>query len=218
MKRHSLLFISVATIITVFISSTTAMYSSSVIEKLKPTSEEIPDGYMFGQVPDFAQSLLKNNPWSLDQAAIKKLTNRIYPGGEYTKVSDLHMTIITNKKNPYGDDIVCYIFIFRNEKSAQEELAKAQARVAELEAVPAAGGPVNTAAAEGDDKLEKGNSDKPDKFAEQAAIAKSQPGTTAAMNARRRLLTNVSILIFFKKCIISFNIKSVLISSVIRNN
>lgn len=124
MKRHSLLFISVATILTVFISSTTAMYSSSVIEKIKPTSEEIPAGYMFGQVPDFAQGLLKNNPWSLDQAAIKKLTNRIYPGGEYTKVSDLHMTIITNKKNPYGDDIVCYIFVFRNEKSAQEELVK----------------------------------------------------------------------------------------------
>lgn len=124
MKRHSLLFISLTTIVTVFISSTTAMYSSSVIEKIKPTIEEIPAGYMFGQVPEFAQSLLKANPWTLDQAAIKKLTNRIYPGGEYTKVSDLHMTIITNKKNPYGDDIVCYIFIFKNEKSAQEELIK----------------------------------------------------------------------------------------------
>jgi len=108
----------------VFIGSTSAMYSSSIIEKIKPTAEEIPAGYMFGQVPDFARSLLKSNPWSLDQAAIKKLTNRIYPGGEYAKVSDLHMTIITNKKNPYGDDIVCYIFIFRNEKSAQEELIK----------------------------------------------------------------------------------------------
>lgn len=70
-------------------------------------------------------------------------------------------------------------------QSTQEELAKAQARVAELEAVPAAGGPINTAAAGGNEKLGKDNSDKPDKFAEQAAIAKSQPGTTAAMNARR---------------------------------
>jgi len=124
MKKHSLLFISITTIITVFISSTTAMYSSSIIEKIRPTTEEIPAGYMFGQVPGFAQSLLKSNPWSLDQAAIKKLANRIYPGGEYSKISDLHMTIITNKKNPYGDDIVCYIFIFKNEKSAQEELVK----------------------------------------------------------------------------------------------
>jgi len=124
MKRHSLLIISIMTFAAVFIGSTSAMYSSSIIEKIKPTAEEIPAGYMFGQVPDFARSLLKSNPWSLDQAAIKKLTNRIYPGGEYAKVSDLHMTIITNKKNPYGDDIVCYIFIFRNEKSAQEELIK----------------------------------------------------------------------------------------------
>ncbi len=124
MKRHSILIIFVLTIATVFISSSGAMYSSSIIEKIKPISDEIPTGYMFGQVPEFARSLLKSNPWTLDQTAIKKLTNRIYPGGEYTKVSDLHMTIITNKKNPYGDDIVCYIFIFRNEKSAQEELVK----------------------------------------------------------------------------------------------
>jgi len=124
MKRHSLIAISIITVVSVFIGSTTTMYSSSIIEKIKPTTTEIPEGYMFGQVPDFAQSLLKTNPWNLDQAAIKKLTNRIYPGGEYTKVSDLHMTIITNKKNPYGDDIVCYIFVFKNEKSAQEELIK----------------------------------------------------------------------------------------------
>ena len=124
MKRHSLMAISIITIVSVFIGSTTTMYSSSIIEKIKPTATEIPEGYMFGQVPGFAQSLLKTNPWNLDQAAIKKLTNRIYPGGEYTKVSDLHMTIIANKKNPYGDDIVCYIFIFKNEKSAREELIK----------------------------------------------------------------------------------------------
>ncbi len=124
MKRRSFLIISLITIVSVFIGSTSAMYSSSIIEKIRPTNEEIPAGYMFGQVPEFAQSLLKNNPWNLDQAAIKKLTNRIYPGGEYSRVSDLHMTIITNKKNPYGDDIVCYIFVFNNEKSAQEELIK----------------------------------------------------------------------------------------------
>lgn len=124
MKRHSLIIISFITFVSIFISSTTAMYSSSIIEKIRPTSEEIPDGYMFGKVPGFAQSLLKDNPWNLDQAAIKKMANRIYPGGEYSKITDLHMTIIANKKNPYGDDIICYIFIYKNEKSAQEELSK----------------------------------------------------------------------------------------------
>jgi hypothetical protein len=124
MKKYTLLAISLTTILTVFIGSTSAMYSSSIIEKIKPTNEDIPAGYMYGQVPGFAQSLLKNNPWNLDQTAIKKMTNRIYPGGEYSKISDIHMTIIANKRNPYGDDIVCYIFIYKNEKSAQEEAAK----------------------------------------------------------------------------------------------
>ena len=110
--------------ITFFISSSTVMYSSTVIDKIRPTSEEIPAGYMYGQVPGFAQSLLKSNPWTLDQTAIKKMTPRIYPGGEYSKVSDIHMTIIANKRNPYGDDIVCYIFIFKNEKAAAEEMSK----------------------------------------------------------------------------------------------
>jgi len=124
MKRHSFMIISLITFITIFISSTTAMYSSSIIEKIRPTSDQIPAGYMFGKVPGFAQSLLKENPWNLDQTAIKKMANRIYPGGEYSKITDLHMTIIANKKNPYGDDIICYIFVFKNEKSAQEELLK----------------------------------------------------------------------------------------------
>lgn len=124
MKKITFLIIAAVTFTAVFIGSSTAMYSSSVIEKIKPTASEIPDGYMFGQVPEFARGLLKNNPWTLDQAAIKKLTNRIYPGGEYTKVSDLHMTIITSKRNPYGDDIMCYIFIYKNEKATKEEMAK----------------------------------------------------------------------------------------------
>jgi hypothetical protein len=124
MKKNKISAIIILIFITFFISSSTVMYSSSVIEKIRPTLEEVPSGFMFGQIPGFAQSLLKANPWSLDQTAIKKLTHRIYPGAEYSKVADLHMTIIANKKNPYGDDIVCYIFIFKNEKSAIEEMNK----------------------------------------------------------------------------------------------
>lgn len=124
MKTGKFTAIIILLFITFFISSSAMMYSSTVIDKIRLTSEEIPAGYMYGQVPGFAQSLLKSNPWSLDQTAIKKMTSRIYPGGDYSKVSDIHMTIITNKKNPYGDDIVCYIFIFKNEKSATEEMNK----------------------------------------------------------------------------------------------
>ncbi len=124
MKRNSLLIIPFITFFIVFLTGITEINSSSLIEQIKPTAEEIPEGYMFGQVPKFAQNVLKNNPWSLDKDAIKRMTGRIYPGGEYTKVSDLHMSIITNKNKPYGSDMGCYIFIFRDKKAAQEELMK----------------------------------------------------------------------------------------------
>ena len=124
MKKNSFKGIFIVIITVLLIANTTSMYSSTVIAKIRLTIEDIPEGFMFGQVPEFAKGLLKNNPWDLDQAAIKKLTSRIYPGGEHSKVSDMHMTIIANKKNPFGDDIGCYIIIYKNAKSAKEELVK----------------------------------------------------------------------------------------------
>lgn len=100
------------------------MYSSSIIEKVKPGNEDIPAGFVIGQIPGFAKNLLKSNPWNFDHTAIKKMTGRIYPGGEYTKVADIHMTILAKQKNPYGDDIVCYVMVFRDKRSATEELIK----------------------------------------------------------------------------------------------
>ena len=124
MKKNSFNRIFIIIITILLIGNTTSMYSTTTIEKIKLTIDELPEGYMFGQVPEFAKGLLKNNPWNLDQDAIKKLTNRIYPGGEHSKVSDIHMTIIADKKNPFGDDIGCYIIIYKNTKSAKEELTK----------------------------------------------------------------------------------------------
>ncbi len=100
------------------------MYSYSTIEQLRPTEKDVPAGFRFGLIPDFAKSLLKDNPWKLDRPAIKKLAHRIYPGGEQSRISDIHMTIIANSKKPYGDDIVCYIFLFRDSRSAAEEVKK----------------------------------------------------------------------------------------------
>ena len=124
MKKNTFKGIFVIIITILLIGNTTSMYSTTIIEKIKLTIDEIPEGFMFGQVPDFAKGLLKNNPWNLDQDAIKKLTSRIYPGGEYSKISDIHMTIIANKKNPFGDEIGCYIILYKNAQSAKEELTK----------------------------------------------------------------------------------------------
>ena len=124
MKRKAISLLTVTIFIFIFIVTSKAMYSSSVIEKIKPAAEDIPAGFVIGQIPGFAKNLLKANPWNFDHDAIRKMTNRIYPGGEYSKIADIHMTILAKQKNPFGDDIVCYIFVYRDKKSADEEIAK----------------------------------------------------------------------------------------------
>ena len=101
-----------------------ADYKAFDIETIKLTKKDVPSGFIFGKVPKFARRVLKNNPWMLDKSAIKKLTRRIYPGGNYTKISKIHMTIMANRKNPYGDDIVCYVILFRNSRVARKEINK----------------------------------------------------------------------------------------------
>ncbi|MCL1864516.1 MAG: hypothetical protein FWF73_01745 [Spirochaetes bacterium] len=124
MKKNSLRGIVIFISMILFIGNTTSMYSSDIIEKIKITVDEIPDGYMFGQVPEFAKGILKNNPWNFDKDAIKKFTDRIYPGADYRNISEIHMTIIASKNKPLGNDIGCYIMIYKNGKAAKDELKK----------------------------------------------------------------------------------------------
>ncbi|HOO70474.1 MAG TPA: hypothetical protein PK926_01855 [Spirochaetota bacterium] len=118
----SLLVIIMVAFIFVFRGSTE--YSTDVIEKLKISSGEVPEGFVFGKVPGFAKNVLKDNPWLMDRAAIKHLTGRIYPGGDSGLVNKIHMTIIANRDNPFGDDIVCYIIIYNDARTARSEIAK----------------------------------------------------------------------------------------------
>lgn len=122
-KRLVILIITIATA-GFFISNLAAFSGQIEIEKIKLTDKDIPDGFRYGIIPDFASGLLKANPWVLDQNAMKKLTHRIYPGAEYAKISSIHMTILASNENPYGDDIVCYIFTFKDQESAKTETEK----------------------------------------------------------------------------------------------
>jgi hypothetical protein len=61
----------------------------------------------------------------MDKAAIKRLTDKVYPGGDYNKISGMHVSIIANKKTPLGDDIVCYVILYKSMKAAQDEIRKA---------------------------------------------------------------------------------------------
>ena len=60
----------------------------------------------------------------MDRNAIVRLSDKIYPGGDYTKISDIYMAIMTNKNRPFGDDIVCYIILYKSINSAKDELKK----------------------------------------------------------------------------------------------
>lgn len=107
-----------------FLSSSAAMYSNSVIEIVKLNDSDIPAGYRYGIIPEFAKNMLKNNPWDLDQNAMSRFASRIYPGADSRSMAHVHMTIIASEKNPYDDDIVCYVFLYKDKKSAEQEIAK----------------------------------------------------------------------------------------------
>lgn len=120
------LFILLIMNVTVFAFSTSGIpeFHSNIVNKIKITQDDIPSGFIYGKIPPFARKVLKNNPWMMDRHAIKRLTKQIYPGGNYQLVSNIHVTILANEKNPFGDDIVCYIILFNNSRNAQKEVQK----------------------------------------------------------------------------------------------
>ena len=124
MKKGIALTVFISLFVFIYSASGMTDYGMEIIDRVKLKDTDIPGGFMFGKIPAFAQRVLKDNPWKLDESAIKKLTRNIYPDGDYQKVSGIHMTILANKKNPHGDDIVCYIFLYRNSQSAKTEISK----------------------------------------------------------------------------------------------
>ena len=124
MKKYLIAMSAFAFVALIFTSAGHSEYSDAVIEKLKINSTEIPDGFVYGQVPDFAKKVLKENPWLMDRDAIKHLTGRIYPGGDSNQVNKIHMTILADKEHPFGDDIVCYIILYNDARTAKDEIVK----------------------------------------------------------------------------------------------
>lgn len=127
MKRLSLFIALFIVALCILPSASSMSYDNGVFSQLKPTEGDIPPGFVFGRVPPFAQRVLKENPWQLDQDAIRKLADRIYPDGDANSIQDIHMTIMSSSERPYGDDIVCYIILFKNGKQAKTEMEKLSA-------------------------------------------------------------------------------------------
>ncbi len=99
-------------------------YGVDVFEKVRLMEQDIPEGYIFGKIPPFARKVLKGNPWMMDSQAIQRLTKMIYPDGNYAMIKSIHVTILADKKTPFGDDIVCYIILYHNSHTAKDEIKK----------------------------------------------------------------------------------------------
>ncbi len=115
-----------AVIFLVFIAQFTifARNGMDIIDKVKLIESDIPKGFMYGKIPSFAKNVLKENPWKMDRKAIMKLADKIYPGGDYSKIDGIYVSIIADKKTPHGDDIVCYIIHYTDSASAKGEIKK----------------------------------------------------------------------------------------------
>ncbi|MGL4370683.1 MAG: hypothetical protein ACRCUT_13580, partial [Spirochaetota bacterium] len=61
-------------------------FQPNVIQQIRITETDIPEGFAYGQIPGFAKKVLQNNPWDMDRAAINKLTKQLYPGGDAASV------------------------------------------------------------------------------------------------------------------------------------
>ncbi len=101
-----------------------ADFNGEIIDTIRIKQEDLPKGFMFGKIPDFAKKVLKNNPWRMDKQAIKVLAGKIYPGGDYNSITDIHSSILARSASPFGDDIVCYIILYRDVRSSKSEFAK----------------------------------------------------------------------------------------------
>ncbi len=99
-------------------------FTAGIIDEIRIQEKDLPSNFMFGKIPRFARPVLKDNPWAMDQKAIRTLAGKIYPGGNYNHISGIHSTIIAEKQHPYGDDIVCYIILYRNSAASKDEQKK----------------------------------------------------------------------------------------------
>ncbi len=111
-------------LLTIITYAHTGDLNRSVIDQIKITKEDIPSGFVMGKIPDFAKSTFRDNPCFLDRNGIKKIARHLYPDGSYGTISQIHATIIARNDRPYGDDLVCYIILYNDAKTAEKEVSK----------------------------------------------------------------------------------------------
>lgn len=124
MKNRVLPALSMALMLLLILPLAGAEYKGTIVDQIRLADTDIPQGFIYGNIPPFAKRVLKENPWKFDRSAINRLTREIYPDGDPAKVADIHMTILTRPATPFGDDIVCYIIVYNDMASAKSEIKK----------------------------------------------------------------------------------------------
>jgi hypothetical protein len=69
-----------------------AVFNNTVFERIRLTTDDLPDGYTYGILPDFARLVLGNNPTEMNAAAIRKLVPNVYPNGDPNAVGSMHVS------------------------------------------------------------------------------------------------------------------------------
>lgn len=124
MKKYVILFILLVSSIAVMPNDSGINYSQNAIDKIKLITSDIPDGFIFGEIPPFARDTITGNPVQLNRTSIGKLTKNLYPDGEASSVQSMYLSILAKKDHPYNDDIVCYIILFNDLNAAAKEIDK----------------------------------------------------------------------------------------------
>jgi hypothetical protein len=124
MKKYLTLFISVVCAVLFIFPLAGAEFKGDVIDRIKLSGDDIPQGFTYGNLPPFARKVLKENPWKMDRGAIKTLAPKIYPGGDGSKISAMYVAILARTERPFGDDMVCYIIIYNDTRTAADEIKK----------------------------------------------------------------------------------------------
>lgn len=124
MKKTVCCLIVLVSCVMISVSRGNSRLKSDAIDAVRLTGNDIPEGFAYGKIPEPYKKTLKDNPWMMDRAAIKRVAGLVYPGGDFNSISDMHVSIIADKKTPFGDDIVCYVILFNSVKAAQDEIRK----------------------------------------------------------------------------------------------
>ena len=99
-------------------------FDQSIFDKIKISQEDLPNGFVFGKIPNFAKSTIQSNPWNMDRNAINKMTKNIYPDAEPSAVKGIYISIIAKESSPYNDDLVCFMILYKDASAAKKENQK----------------------------------------------------------------------------------------------